>query len=376
MRSSLFSLAILTLVAFTSRLAGEDKEDEALKVLQAKLRESNPKLADEFDKRLKQSLKEVDQYKRGHVVFGRVEVEGDKDPRGVVSQMIILEGGYFVDAIGVAGKPIGFRLNGYESVEVTPAGPGPIEELAPVVLKPLPPDRLCTAKGRLKLESQPGVPKPDGLTVTWDMPAHPINTPHNGTEGLTGFYRPVVSKVADDGTFEASGMSPGRFTIHVNARDYVQYFQTVELTAGEAQKLDVIPLELARKMNVEYAVSKEGDFNDVEFKKTSLSANDRWRSNDDVPAYGFDLLIGQKDHKLVLDYRYAPCHIQDLGVADLSDELKVDMNELKAKQPQSVPVEEGHIYIVLQSSWKHWILFRATEVNTIAVKTQKTPENK
>jgi len=373
MRSAVFCLATLVLVIFSSQnlLALEDDENPALKTLQAKLRETNPKLAMEFGRRVKQSLTEVNQYQRGHVVFGQIQVEGDKDPRAVVSQMIILKGGYFVDAIGAAGNPIGFRLNGYESAVVTPAGPGPIEELQPIVMKRLPAERLCAAKGRLQLESHPDVAKPEDLTVTWDLPADPINTPSNGTEGLTGFYQPVVSQVAADGTFAVSELSPGKSNIRVNAQNYVHYFRTVELAEGETQKLDVIQLDLVRKMNVEYAVSKEGDFDGVEFKKTSLSANDRWRSNNDVPEYGFDLMIGQKDRKLVLDYRYGPCHIQDLGVADLSDELKVDMNALKAKQPQSVPVEEGHVYIVLQSSWKHWILFRATDVNTIATEAPK-----
>lgn len=115
-------------------------------------------------------------------------------------------------------------------------------------------------------------------------------------------------------------------------------------------------------MNVEFAVSKEGDFTGAKFKKATLKADDRWRASDETPAYGFDLLIAQKDGKLLFDHRYGPCHIEDLGAAKVTDELEVDLDKLEARQPQNVPIKEGHVYVILQSSWKHWILVRATHV--------------
>jgi hypothetical protein len=285
--------------------------------------------------------------------------------------MIVLDEGYFVDAIGAARRPIGFRLNGFESAVVTPEGPGPIENLGTIQLKRLPPERLCSAKGKLQIESHPNAPKFEDVTVTWDLPPDPINTPSNGTEGTSGHYRPVTSKVAADGTFAVNGMSPGRMHLVVRAPNCVQCFQVVDLREGKTIELEMIRPEMVRKMNVEYAVSKEGDFNDVEFNKTSLKADERWRASNDTPEYGFDLLIAQKGGNLLLDYRYGPCHIHDLGTADFTDELKIDVKELERKQPQSVPVEEGHIYVIFQASFKHWILMRTTEVRSIAAETAK-----
>jgi hypothetical protein len=280
--------------------------------------------------------------------------------------MIILQDGYFVDAVGAAQQPIGFRLTGYESAILIPKGPEPIEDVGTVHLKQLPPDRLCSATGRLAIESNPDAPKQNEVIINWQLPADPINTPSNGTEGISNFHHQISAKVDDDGTFSVSGLSPGKYTLYVNAPKCVHFFKEIELVEGRTNRIGVVRLEVARKMNVEYAVSKEDDFNSVDFLKTTLTANDRWRASDDVPEYGFDLLIGQKDSNLLLEYRYAPCHILDLGFAELDDELKVNLAILKANQPQKVPVVEGHVYVIFQSHWKHWILLRTTEVNSTA----------
>lgn len=95
-----------------------------------------------------------------------------------------------------------------------------------------------------------------------------------------------------------------------------------------------------------------------------MKADDRWRASDLTPEYAFDLLISQKDGKLVLDHRYGPCHIEDLGEAKVTDELEVDLDKLESRQPQSVPVKEGHVYIIRQVTWNLWILVRTSEVET------------
>ena len=91
-----------------------------------------------------------------------------------------------------------------------------------------------------------------------------------------------------------------------------------------------------------------------------MGANDRWRVNEETPRYASDLTIGQKDGKLLLGYSYGPCHITELGPAELSDKLGVGPNAGTLQQPRDVPIEDGHVYLVHQASWKHWILFRAT----------------
>ena len=42
---------------------------------------------------------EVRTYKAGHVIVGRVQLEGAEDPETIQSQMVIFEDGYFSDAV-------------------------------------------------------------------------------------------------------------------------------------------------------------------------------------------------------------------------------------------------------------------------------------
>lgn len=216
--------------------AQDANTDAELKRVRALLQETSPKLAADFEKRLKQSQREVEQYKKGHVVFGQIQLEDSKDPRSVVSQMIVLENGFFVDAVGEAGKPIGFRMHGYESVTVIPKGPGLLENLGIIRLKPLPENRFASAKGRVTIEPHAEAPNPNKVVVNWQFPAEPINTPHNGTEGITPFYPDVQSKVGADGTFEVSRMSPGKYTLYVKAPNCVQLFRDIELVEGQADR--------------------------------------------------------------------------------------------------------------------------------------------
>lgn len=364
------AVSIIAAPAIRSTFAEEDSP--ALKSLREKLRETKPKLAEQFDKRLTQSRDEIKRFQSGgHLVFGRVEVEGDVDPRHVVAQMIIFEDGYFVDAIKAAEKPIGFRLTGYDTTLVIPKGAVPDEDLGTIQLKKLAKNQLSSASGQLKIEAHPKAPKIEEVTLRWDIRPDPINTPGNGFEGYSEFYQAITAKPTANGAFSVSDISPGKYNFIAQAPNCIQVHRNLALEEGKTRQMRVINLEMARKMNVEFAVSESGDFNNAEFKTTSLKADDRWRASDKTPDWGFDLLIGQQDEKLLLSYRYAPCYILDLGAKELDDDLFVDEAKLKSQQPQSVPVIEGHVYVIYQHSWNQWILMRTSEVGAIAASDDK-----
>jgi len=341
----------------------ESTFDAKKKALLQRLRDNTNTagIAREFEMRLLQAQREVESYKKGYIIVGRVALEKGQDPRYVQSQMIILENGYFVDAIGQANKPIGFRLHGHEAVNIIPKGPGPIEPVGTVRLKVLPKNRLASAKGQVQIEEHPDAPGPSQVEVSWQITADPINTPSNGTEGTSGFsLPPIKSRIGDDGGFSVSGMSPAKYYLAITAPNCVNQWRYVDFAEGERKELEPIKLEVIRKFDVEFAVSADGDFGEAKVQKKTLAANDRWRVNDKTPQYGWDLEIGQKDGKLLLKYSYAPCFIYDLGAATLADKLSAGTTQSTRPQPLNVPVEDGHVYLVDQRSWKHWILFRAT----------------
>ena len=334
--------------------------DHNIESFLTELNSTKPKLAEVFKQRLEVSQREIDSYQKGHLVFGRVVLEDGRSPRAVISQMILLEDGSFVDAIGVSGEPIGFRLHGYEPVNVTPKGPGPSENLGVIRMKRLPANQLASATGQLIVETRPGAPRLDNIQVTWSIAADPVNTPHNGTEGLNPFHQIVNSEIAADGSFTVKGMSPGKYYLTMTAPNCVMQNREIVFAEGESKKLLPISVEVVRKMNVEFAVSGTSDFRDAMYSKTVLKADDRWRASDDTPPYACDLMIGQIDGKLMLRHVYGPCHTMDLGPGQLSDQLDVDLDQLDSQQNQNIPVEDGHVYLVHQASWKHWIVLRTT----------------
>lgn len=340
--------------------------DTELKSLMSQMKEMKPQLAKEFNQRWEQAQREIASAGVGHVVFGRIVLDDGRSPRAVVSQMIVLEDGSFVDAVRVAKEPIGFRLHGYEAINAIPKGPGPIENLGEIRMKPLPPERLSSASGRIDVERHPEIPRLDKVQITWSISADPINTPSNGTEGLGPFHRVINSEIAEDGTFSINGMSPCKYDLHVSAPDCVTQHRQIEFEEGESKKLLPISVEVIRKMDVEFAVSPTSDFTNAKYTKTTLKADDRWRASDDTPSYASDLVIGQQNGKLFLRHAYGPCHVKDLGAAQLSDRIDVDLDELDGQQKQGIPVEHGHVFLIHQASWKHWIVMRTTFPNRSA----------
>jgi hypothetical protein len=341
--------------------------DASIDDLLKKLKGRKPQVAAEFQRRLDQARREIETSNRGHIVFGRIVLDGGKgaksaDARAVVSQMIILEEGYFVDAVGAADKPIGFRLHGFEPVDVVAQGPGPVEDLGIVHLAPLPAQRTASVKGRLKIEPHAGAPQPQQARLSWQIMDGPINTPHGGTEGGNQFTQSHVDcKVAPDGTFSAFGLSPAKYYLSVTAPTCADQLHYFDFTEGESKQLDPVTLEFARGMSAEYVVSPEGDFRKSARPETKkLRAGDRWSVSSDTANYGFDLTIGQKDRKLLLNWSYGPCYITDLGAATLAERLGAGPADSAGSQAQGVSVEDGHVYLVHQPTWKHWFLFRAT----------------
>src|SRR5438067_9243372 len=86
----------LLLATVPSRSFGEADLDGNTTELIRELRANSPQLATEFERRLKQSLDEVERFKKGHVIIGRIVLEGEPgtppvDPRAVTSQMVILQ---------------------------------------------------------------------------------------------------------------------------------------------------------------------------------------------------------------------------------------------------------------------------------------------
>lgn len=108
-------------------------------------------------KKIEQSKKEVESFKRGHIIVGRVETPGSRDPETVRSQMIIEQDGFFADAVGDLKRPIGFRQPGYRPFDLVipecavPDANG-IIDVGTLAMEQVPQPELRRATGQITLE--------------------------------------------------------------------------------------------------------------------------------------------------------------------------------------------------------------------------------
>ena len=86
----------------------------------------NPAVHKALLQKIDRDQKEIQAYKVGHVVVGRIQLEGTDDPEFIRSQMMIFEDGFFSDAVRDLNRPIAFRMLGYHPVDAAiPAGASP-----------------------------------------------------------------------------------------------------------------------------------------------------------------------------------------------------------------------------------------------------------
>ena len=86
----------------------------------------NPAVHKALLQKIDRDQKEIQAYKVGHVVVGRIQLDGTDDPEFIRSQMMIFEEGFFSDAVRDLKRPIAFRMLGYRPVDAAiPAGASP-----------------------------------------------------------------------------------------------------------------------------------------------------------------------------------------------------------------------------------------------------------
>ncbi|MHC4735817.1 MAG: hypothetical protein ACYTDW_15375, partial [Planctomycetota bacterium] len=77
---------------------------------------------EELEAKITKAREEVQSRKRGHVIVGRVVLDGDGDVRDVKAQMEILDEGYFAGPTRDLVRPVGFRMHQYAPYDLQLAG--------------------------------------------------------------------------------------------------------------------------------------------------------------------------------------------------------------------------------------------------------------
>lgn len=168
---------------------------------------------------------------RGHVVIGQVIVEEHKTAvEHVLAQMPILIGGYFAGEVADLTRPISFRAQGYQGVDVRLEGKeGDVISLGEVRMKPLPKAEQATLRGTVQMDIEGS---PTTAKVKIHLQIGPVNTLHNGYTPRKHSPPPVTAAVKKNGEFAADGLSPGDYEVQLSADKHVDVTRRVSLKSG------------------------------------------------------------------------------------------------------------------------------------------------
>ncbi len=309
---------------------------------------------DVLEQKIMKERQTIEKYHRGYIIIGKVELDGPGDPRDVKAQMEILEDGYFASHVKDLDRPIGFRLHGYEPLDVSmPSKFDDIIDLGTIVLKKLPPEDFASLKGRLKLQRGK---KYEDATVKLTIRVDPINTVNGGFAPRSRRSEAITAEISDDGTISATGFSPAKYYCSISAPGHDDQSEVISFSSGKEHNLGTIRLEASHQIYLSYIVADSPEFDIARKEEVTLWSGDRWKATPDI--YGWDLKFEQVEGEVQFDSSYFPCFIKDLGKGNLEDFIKKATKKQPEKDPRGETVKSGHVYLLDHQMWKHWVLFR------------------
>jgi len=312
----------------------------------------------ELEAKIAKARKGVQKHEWGHVIVGRVVLDGDGEVRYVHAQMEILPEGYFAGPTRDLDRPVGFRMHQYAPYDLKLKGMKKDEktdlvDVGTIHMKPLSKDELVGLKARVELEEGGDVSQ---AKIRLSVRNGPVNTPSNGTEPRRYWPDPIEIPVQEDGLVQADGFSPIDYWCSVTAPGHLKKDFTIEFKAGETLDLETITLEKPKQIELAYIVSKEPPFNMDNLKTLRIPSGTKWKAVDDI--YGWDLEFKQEKGAILMSYSYAPCYLWDLGDGQIDQYVNTDGSGLSQKLRKDPPADNGHVYLVHQVMWKRWVLFK------------------
>jgi serine/threonine protein kinase len=304
--------------------------------------------------------REVSARKLGHLIIGRVT--GSDDVELVNSQMMILPGGFFADATRDLTRPIGFRQLGYRPFDlVIPPDAVPDEngiiDVGTIVMEKADPSEISSAAGSVRLE---GGGSCENVRVTFSLSHGPVNTPGNETESRPRWPAMKLATVDSNGVISIDGLTEGEYWVSYSLPGFVSAFRGY-LKVDPHQNLVLQPVELEkpRGVSLEFVVAKDSTagFDASLIRNENFPAGTRWKAGTEASQYGWDLEFSQVRRSVTFNSSYVPCTIADLGEGNLADFLKPPSDAVQ-KEPRTVSVTSGHVYLLKQGHWKHDVLFR------------------
>lgn len=298
----------------------------------------------------------VDNYGGGHVIVGRVVLDGQGDARYVAAQMEILTDGFFAGETKDLIGPVGFRMHRYAPYDLKLKGmKGSLVDVGTIHMTPLKEEQLVALKGKVALEDNGDSSQ---AVLYLSVSIDPINTPGNGFSPRRYWLQPVEIHANEKGLIEASGFSPISYYCRVTAPGYLEKAFPVEFNAGQTFDLGTVTLEKPRQISLSYIVSAEPPFDLNNLNTVSIPAGTKWKALDNEECYGWDLDFAQDKGSIIMRCSYGPCYLRDLGKGEIADYVNVDKSKVGQQQPQDLKAKNEHVYLLHQETWKRWVLFK------------------
>lgn len=279
---------------------------------------------------------------RANLIVGRVILEGPGRVGDVQAQMRIGDDGYFVSDIGEIGKPVGFRLEGYQPFDLATRGePGEIVLVGEIRLKPLPASARARLKGRIQLEGQNQV---RGAIGHLYLKTGPINTT-GGYEGERGLPGPPVP-ISPGGEFTATELTPSEYMLYFEAPGYWPEPVTIPMKPGQETDGDLVKLSLAEKLRVSYVLAPDTGatpFQGLSAKSAEFIGPEGFSVGDQVYP-GRNLRLTRHEGKVWISSIFGPFLVHDLGVGKVADFLGMDVREVGPGKHDTAP-QVGHVYL-------------------------------
>jgi protocatechuate 3,4-dioxygenase beta subunit len=298
----------------------------------------------------------VDRFQEGHIIVGRIVLDGEGDVRDVKAQMEILPDGCFAGETEDLIKPVGFRMDGYAPYDLQLKGmKGSLVDVGTIHMTPLPPERLAQLKGKIVMEDNGD---PSGAILYLSTADGPVNTPHNGTSPRSYWPEPITVQATANGVFEAGGFSPIKYYCRVTAPGYLEKAIYVEFNEGQTFDFGTVTLEIPKQIRLSYIVSVEPPFDISTLQNVTIPARTRWKAEDSNGCYGWDLEFGQNNGVIIMKSNYSPCYLRDLGKGEIANYVNVDKAKIGQDEPWNQKAKSEHVYLLDQEHWKRWVLFK------------------
>ena len=312
---------------------------------------------EELEAKIK-AAQERKEWRGDYIVIGRLVLDGPGDVRDVGAQMEILRDGYFAGDTYDLVRPIGFRLHGYAPLNIALKGrSGTIVDLGTIHMTTLPASDLATLSGTIALEGGKDASK---ASVELTIGGFPVNSPRNGISTRKHWATPIKAGVEPDGRISASGFSPCEYDLTAKAPGYVTRSMTVTFEKGARLDVGSISLERPRQISLTYIVAEKPPFDDARKKNAVIAGGSRWKATTDI--YGWDLEFAQVKGDLLFYYSYDPCFLRDLGEGQIEDFSDGQFDTDFKTNPDNMKVQSGHVYLLNQGFWKHWVIFRVNKI--------------